>query len=503
MTKSRTPNAAPLDSPPDDTKLSQRIARLIEKEVVKSGWQVGSFIGSETDLATRFGVSRTVMREAVSITEHEGLVVSCRGRNGGLRIAAPALEAVIRSVRNYLHYVSIDLESILSTRVVLENLMIDIASPGMTEEDYAAIRSATQSADPNQSLKTQIALLRRLLDISRNPALTVFFISLIDLILMKMFQRDISAQKLQQFNERSSSLRRTYVEAMYGLDFNRAHHVAHALNDEVRRLLESNAERDPADEGHPLRVAIELMVSPDGSRLPLKGAEQLTHRLHREIVRRQWRVGESLGTEAELQDRFNVGRNVLREAVRPLERIGIVQMRQRVGLVIQRPDPTATIRSVVLYLTHAGLTRDNTYTLQNTLDLAGAADIAKSSPALRKACADQLRSIVDQPAPKSIRAAQEQVRLFYVCFIEHQPNRIIALFLQVLCDLVSLAKNKTWSADELADAWRDIQLAQRQFIDTLATGDPAATRRSLFNLKAKLDVLLPVTRSSSEILDDE
>jgi DNA-binding FadR family transcriptional regulator len=496
----RSAPAIPSSAQPDDAKLAQRIARLIEKEVVESGWQVGSLIGSETELAARFGVSRTVMREAVSITEHDGLIVSCRGRRGGLRIAAPALEAVSKSVRNYLHYASIDLASILDARLILENLMIDIVSRSMRAEDYASIKLAASTADPKRSLRTQIDLLRRLLDIGGNPALAVFFISLIDLILMKMCQRDIPDAKLRKFNEESSALRLDYVAAMYGLNLNRAHFLAHELNDKVCRLLESGAERAPADEGYPLRIAIEMMVSPSELPLPHKGAELLTHRLHREIVRRNWPIGTSLGTESELLERFDVGRNVLREAIRPLERIGVVQMRQRVGLVIHEPDPAATVRSVVLYLNHAGLTRDHIYAVQNELELAGAGDLAGLPDTDRTRCAQGLRAIIDLSPPATIRAAQDQVRQFYLCFIAHLPNRVIALFLQILCDLVTLAKHKSWSSAELNAAWGDIRTAQQHFIETLMDGDRATARRSLFQLKAKLDVLLPTHRPLSEIV---
>lgn len=484
--------AALSDALQNEAKLSQRIARLLEKEVLGRGWEVGATIGSETDLAERFGVSRSVIREAVSITEQDGLIVSYRGRQGGLRIAAPALEAVVKSVRNYLHYASADIESILSTRQILENLMIDVVGRNFSDADYASIVLPIKSAGHEPPLKTQLDLLKRLLTASRNPALAVFFTSLIDLILMKIFSRDIPMETFRAFNETTSALRIDYVDAMYGMDRNVAHHLAHKLNDEVRRLVESGVERDPLDDGYPIRIAIEMMASPAELPLPFKSAELLTHKIHREIIRRGWPIGASLGTEPELQKQFGVGRTVLREAIRPLERIGIVQMRQRVGLVIQRPDPSATIRSVVLYLDHEGLTRENTYVVQNELDVSGAGDIACLPEAVRLECANHLRKIVESLHPGNVDEAKSTVQAFYRGFIECLPNPVIAFFLRILGDLRSHSKNALFASDELVWAWLEIRLAMVDLIDRMESGNKAEARRAMVRFKAKLHVLIPL-----------
>ena len=48
-------------------KLASQVARGIEADVVRQGWPVGRSLGSEMELRERFGVSRSVLREAVRL----------------------------------------------------------------------------------------------------------------------------------------------------------------------------------------------------------------------------------------------------------------------------------------------------------------------------------------------------------------------------------------------------------------------------------------------------
>ena len=47
-------------------KLAEQTAAKIELSIVEQGWPLGMVIGSEADLLAEYGVSRAVLREAVS-----------------------------------------------------------------------------------------------------------------------------------------------------------------------------------------------------------------------------------------------------------------------------------------------------------------------------------------------------------------------------------------------------------------------------------------------------
>ena len=51
-----------------------------------------------SDIADRFGISRTHLTKVANALRHEGFVETVRGRTGGLRLAQPASEIVIGNV---------------------------------------------------------------------------------------------------------------------------------------------------------------------------------------------------------------------------------------------------------------------------------------------------------------------------------------------------------------------------------------------------------------------
>lgn len=91
---------------------------------------------------------------------------------------------------------------------------------------------------------------------------------------------------------------------------------------------------------------------------PDKRATQIARRIEADIIRRGWPVGESLGSEHLLQQRYHVSRSVLREAVRLVEHHQVARMRRGPGggLLVCEPDAAAATNAVVIYLEHQGTT---------------------------------------------------------------------------------------------------------------------------------------------------
>ena len=83
----------------------------------------------------------------------------------------------------------------------------------------------------------------------------------------------------------------------------------------------------------------------------VKRAEQVASVIRADIMARGWPVGEVLGAEPELIDRYGVSRAVLREAVRIVEFLGVARMRQGPGggLVVTAPDATAVTTAALVY----------------------------------------------------------------------------------------------------------------------------------------------------------
>ncbi|WP_033721201.1 FadR/GntR family transcriptional regulator, partial [Mycobacterium avium] len=113
-------NAEPRTGPAKT--LASALARDIEAEIVRRGWAVGESLGSEPALQQRFGVSRSVLREAVRLVEHHQVARMRRGPNGGLYICEPDAGPATRAVVIYLEYLGTTLADLLNARLVLEPL---------------------------------------------------------------------------------------------------------------------------------------------------------------------------------------------------------------------------------------------------------------------------------------------------------------------------------------------------------------------------------------------
>jgi GntR family transcriptional repressor for pyruvate dehydrogenase complex len=68
-------------------------------------------------------------------------------------------------------------------------------------------------------------------------------------------------------------------------------------------------------------------------------SQQLAERLRQYIEEARLPDGELFMTEAEVAEKFEVSRTVAREAVAQLRAIGLLEGRQRKGLIVRHPDP--------------------------------------------------------------------------------------------------------------------------------------------------------------------
>jgi GntR family transcriptional repressor for pyruvate dehydrogenase complex len=83
------------------TRLSDKVAEAMLATILKRGLRPGDALPSERELGEQYGVSRTVIREAVRGLTSRGVIDARAGR--GLTVAQVAAEAVSTSMRLYLH----------------------------------------------------------------------------------------------------------------------------------------------------------------------------------------------------------------------------------------------------------------------------------------------------------------------------------------------------------------------------------------------------------------
>lgn len=104
----------------DGNKAGQRLARRIESDILAAGHRPGRRLGSESELIDRYDTSRTLLREAVRILEHDGMCEMRRGPGGGLHVADMDGEAVSHAAALWLQFTDAPVEHLYEVREVLE-----------------------------------------------------------------------------------------------------------------------------------------------------------------------------------------------------------------------------------------------------------------------------------------------------------------------------------------------------------------------------------------------
>jgi len=437
-----------------------RIARQLEDEIIARGWPVGEALGSETELQARFEVSRSVLREAVRLLEHHQVGRMRRGRNGGLLVTAPDPGPATRALVIYLEFVGTSVEHLLQARLLLEPLAARLAAGAVTEEGIGRLRDALAAEwarggewDPRPEDDLHVILGRS----SGNVVLQLSVEVLIRLTsryaqMSRPVPKDDVAAK-----SRDHARHVEIVEAVIAGDAATAEtSMADHLEKTTNRLMAQRARR-PA--GRP------LLGSPDPSlEAGRKLAEVIADHIHDDIAADGWRVGEVFGSETDLLHRYGVSRAVLREAVRLLEHHSVAWMRRGPGggLVVQAPDPTASIHTVALYLDHEGLSPTDLRVVREAIELGciHAVTIDGASPE----AADRLRTAVERAVERG-----DSGDVFHNELAELAGNPVLTLFLRIITELWARhSRTQRPATPAVAD---EVRRVHENILDAVLAGD--------------------------------
>jgi DNA-binding FadR family transcriptional regulator len=158
-------------------KLAVSLAAEIESEIIRQGWPIGKILGSEADLTERYGVSRSVFREAVRLLEHHNVAVVRRGRSGGLQVTKPDPSAVVHAVALFLRHSNVGPRDLFDVRTALEMVSVRLAAERATEDDIVRLREVVESATGSNAdeLATEGADFHHIVaEISGNQAIYLF-----------------------------------------------------------------------------------------------------------------------------------------------------------------------------------------------------------------------------------------------------------------------------------------------------------------------------------------
>lgn len=132
-----------------EPSLAARVTQELLDSIVEGRLRAGQRLPSERDLSEQFGVSRTVIREAVRGLEAKGVVEVRSGR--GLQVASVTSAQVTETfdlfVRGQQIKDNVQPEDISEVREMLELRIVELACERATDADLAAVETAYQSIE--------------------------------------------------------------------------------------------------------------------------------------------------------------------------------------------------------------------------------------------------------------------------------------------------------------------------------------------------------------------
>jgi len=164
--------------------LVERVVSALRGDIVTGKLRPGGKLPAEGKLATEFGVSRNVIREAMRELRATGLIAMSQGRAPQVKDSDPAtavqaMEAVLRDADNRL-------EHLTEVRTTLECGIAALACRRRSEADLAALRECidalTRISNQNGQIEMDYEFHRRLVHSTANPVFIYIFEALSGLI---------------------------------------------------------------------------------------------------------------------------------------------------------------------------------------------------------------------------------------------------------------------------------------------------------------------------------
>ena len=122
--------------------LSSQIVADVRDALFAKKLKPGDFLGTENDLAARYGVSRIVARDALRTLEALGIVEIKMGKGGGARIARGNPRLFAEALAVQLDLTGVSAAEIMDAQRAIECLAAELAAENATEADIAQAQAA-------------------------------------------------------------------------------------------------------------------------------------------------------------------------------------------------------------------------------------------------------------------------------------------------------------------------------------------------------------------------
>jgi GntR family transcriptional repressor for pyruvate dehydrogenase complex len=191
------------------SRLYEQIVQQIEESVLKGALKAGDQLPAERDLAQRFGVSRTAVREAVKALREKGLVEAYSGR--GTFITDGTSQAIRQSLGLMVKLGQPTGSTHLAeVRAILEPEIAALAATRIQEQHLALMRDAVAlmdraQEDPDAYIEADLDFHLALAEAADNPLILSLLDSIVGLLReqrMRIFQVEGGPSRGQYHHKR-------------------------------------------------------------------------------------------------------------------------------------------------------------------------------------------------------------------------------------------------------------------------------------------------------------
>jgi len=115
--------------------VSKQIVEQVRAALFRGELKSGDLLGSETDLARTFGVSRVPVRDALKTLQAQGIVEVKMGARGGARIAAGDPSRFADALAVQLKLLGVGIEEMFDAQIALEATAAELAAKRRAQAD--------------------------------------------------------------------------------------------------------------------------------------------------------------------------------------------------------------------------------------------------------------------------------------------------------------------------------------------------------------------------------
>ncbi len=129
------------------SSMSSQVVAQVREDLFAKKLKPGDFLGTEKELAARFGASRIVARDALRTLEALGIVEIRMGKGGGARIAHGNPRLFAEALAVQLDLTGVTPAEIMDAQRAIETLGAELAAEHATPDDVSHLRELLRQAE--------------------------------------------------------------------------------------------------------------------------------------------------------------------------------------------------------------------------------------------------------------------------------------------------------------------------------------------------------------------